>query len=158
MRGIRHRPVGTSDETPTGQSLLAYRVAAVLLVLNALVVLAQIQLLSLFGEWWLVPAPLVMVALAVGLLLKKGWVCYLTLTLVSLGALTMTLVAFANGGLVSGIMNSVIHWGVAGPVILLLTGESSLLRVVFAAGLFGVFNLVPNGLLLLMLGMGYVPV
>jgi hypothetical protein len=158
MRGIRHRPVGTSEETPTGQSFLAYRVAAGLLLLNALIVLAQIQLLGLFGEWWLVLAPPAMVGLAVGLLLRKGWVCYLALTAAILGALVMTLVAFANGALFSAITNGVIHWGFAGAIMLLLTGESSPWRTAMAVGLYGVFNLMPNSLLLLMLSMGYVPI
>jgi hypothetical protein len=158
MRGVRHRPVGTSDETPTGQSFLAYRIAAGLLVLNALISLAQFQLLGLLTEWWLVLAPPVMVGLAVGLLLRKGWVCYLALTAVMLGALTMTLLAFANGGLISGVVNGAIHWGFAGAIMLLLTGESSPFRMMLASGLYVVLNLMPNSLLLLMLSMGYVPI
>jgi hypothetical protein len=158
MRGIRHRPMGTSEETPTGQSFLAYRLAAVLLVLNALVVLAQLILLDLFGEWWLVLAPPAMVGLAVGLLLRKGWVCYLALTAAMLGALTMTLLAFAYGDLLSAIVNGMIHWSFAGAVILLLSGESSLFRTTLAMGLYIIGNLIPNSLLLLMLSMGYVPV
>jgi hypothetical protein len=158
MRGIRHRPVGTSDETPTGQSFLAYRLAGGILVLNALVVLAQIQLLSLFGEWWLVLAPPAMVGLAVGLWLRKGWVCYLTLTAAILGALVMTLLAFANGPLFSGIVNGLIHWSFAGAIMLLLTGESSPFRMMVAVGLYVIGNLMLNSLLLLVLSMGYVPI
>jgi hypothetical protein len=140
-------------ETLTGQSALAYRLAAVVLFLNALISVGNLLLA------WLLDLPtelaystiipvLIDLGLAIGLLqLRKGartWV----LIRAGFGAVVWPIFIFISNDPISAVIMTLMQWGFCGPLILLLTGQSKTWRLVLAMA---IFALVVLGLFSLMM-------
>jgi hypothetical protein len=141
-------------ETLTGQSALAYRLAAVVLFLNALLSVGNLLLA------WLLNLPtelafstiipvVIDLGLAIGLLqLRKGartWV----LIRAGFGAVVWPIFMFINNDPISAVIMTLMQWGFCGPLILLLTGQSKTWRLVLAMAIFALVVLGLCGLMML---------
>jgi hypothetical protein len=144
-----------ADETDTGQSRLAYRLAAAVLVLGALIsIMDALVAWAMGGQTDLVlfqKLPVVIdVALAVGLFqLRKGartWV----LIRAGAGATLWPILLFLNHDAITATVLSVMQWGSCGALLLLLTGQSKTWRLVLAVASFVVFTLGLFGVLMLL--------
>jgi len=143
-----------ADETDTGQSRLAYRLAAAVLFLVALINVvdgAVAWALGVEAELGLCTVLPILIdgGLAVGLLqLRKGartWV----LIRAGLGATLWPILLFLGNDPITAIIMSVMQWGFCGALLLLLTGETKTWRLALAAAIFVVFTLGLFGVLML---------
>ena len=130
--------VEITTQTPTGQSRLAYRLAAALLLLNAI--------LGLVGSMasGAVAAPSMIVidsALALGLIDLRRGAHALALFRASVGAIVGTMLAAsfllrAAQPLAAAISGALAQLAYAGSIILLLSGKSKPWRIALAMGVF----------------------
>ncbi len=135
-----------ADETDTGQSRLAYRMAAAVLFLVVLINVVDGVLawaLGVEAEIGLCTALpiLIDVGLGIGLIqLRKGartWV----LIRAGVGATLWPILLFLSNEPITAAIMSAMQWGFCGALLLLLTGESKTWRLALAAALFVVFTL-----------------
>lgn len=148
----------TPVDTETGQSALAYRLAAGVLLLNALLNIISTLFYLIAGLPPSMPAivsGVIDLALAVGLFqLRPGARTWVLLRAV-LGAIMMPLCAVSNGDLVELGLSALVYWGYAGSLLVLLTGESKTWRIAVGIVLFIIFGLFLAGSLI---GLGLVTV
>jgi hypothetical protein len=138
----------TQAETDTGQSILAYRLAAVVLYLAVLVNVVSIVFAIAVGDpppANLIVSSIIDSALGVGLLLLKRGARSLVLIRAVLGGIFLPILTFAQGDVVVAIVTTVMQWGYCGSLILLLTGESKTWRIVVGMAIFCVFSLCLGG-------------
>jgi len=143
-----------SDETDTGQSRLAYRLAAAVLFLVALINVVDGVLawaLGVEAEVGLCTALPILIdfGLGIGLIqLRKGartWV----LIRAGVGATLWPILLFLGNDPITAAIMSAMQWGFCGALLLLLTGESKTWRLALAAAIFVVFTLGLFGVLML---------
>lgn len=144
-----------ADETDTGQSRLAYRLAAAVLLLTTLVNIVDGLVAWALGTGAelglskLVPI-LIDVGLAIGLLrLLRGartWV----LIRAGVGATLWPIVLFLSNDPLTAAIMSIMQWGFCGALLLLLTGESKTWRLVLGIVIFVVFTLGLFAILMLL--------
>ncbi len=143
-----------ANETDTGQSRLAYRLAAAVLFVVVLInvvdglVAWALDVEAELGLCTVLPI-LIDGGLAIGLLqLRKGartWVLIRS----GVGATLWPILLFLMYDPVTAAIMSAIQWGFCGALLLLLTGESKTWRLALAVAIFVVFTLGLFGLLML---------
>jgi hypothetical protein len=146
-------------ETRTGQSRLAYRLAALMLFLG---VVLEIVAMFLPGN-----APggvnisiAIDFVLALGLMQLRAGARYWALVRAVLGAILGPILFFSGYDFASAALMVIWQWVCCGGMILLLTGQSKPWRLVLGLAPFVVFYLALlalYGLYLLMLGLGFLP-
>ncbi len=140
-------------ETRTGQSRLAYRLAAALLIVG---VASQIvdALLTPNTPGGLNISIVIDLGLAIGLLQLRAGARTWVLIRAGLGAIVWPVLFFQSNDFASAVLMTLAEWGYCGGLILLLTGQSKTWRLVLAVAVFAVFflGLVALSLLLLALG------
>lgn len=150
----RKKIIALIADTPTGQSKLAYRIAACLLILNFLLNIVGILMIgttsaSMFG----IIGGIVDLILAVGLFQLRPGARNVVFFRAFVGAIAvpiwMFLVTF-NADILSTLIVSTIQWGYCGSLILILTGQSKVWRLVISVLIFLVFALGFNILSLLL--------
>jgi hypothetical protein len=129
---------GPVAETPTGQSRLAYRLAAGLLFAGT--GLAVIDGVVAWSMPSLTPIA-IDVAIAIGLLQFRRGARTWTLVRSVLGMILWPLLWFTSTGPSAASLLSLPQWGYSLAMILLLTGRSKTWRLCLAAGLFVVLTL-----------------
>ncbi len=144
------QPVG---ETRTGQSRLAYRLAAALLVVGVTFQIVD-ALLTPNTPGGLNISIVIDFGLAIGLLQLRAGARTWVLVRAVLGAILWPVLFFHGNDLPSAVFMTVAQWGYCGAVILLLTGKSTTWRLVLAVAVFAVFYLGLIALWLLLLALG----
>ncbi|NIV30419.1 MAG: hypothetical protein GWN58_13260 [Anaerolineae bacterium] len=154
-RQAKERRIAAADETDTGQSRLAYRLAATVLLVGALVTVADVLIswalgLGTAAGFSVIIRIAIDVGLAIGLLqLRKGartWV----LIRAGVGATLWPIVLFLSNDLITAAIMSVMQWGFCGALLLFLTGQSKTWRLVLGMVIFVVFTLGLFGALMLL--------
>ncbi len=128
---------------PSGQTIIAYRLAALVLGLGVAMSLANI----LIGGQ---PNPTAIVIdgiLIAGLLFFKAWARSFTLIRVALGAILWPILYFLGNPLPIALVSSLVQWGFCGALLLLLTGETKPRRLAIAMAVYAAFVLVPSTML-----------
>jgi len=146
---VKKRLTSLTSETSTGQSRLAYRLAAVALFVGVIVNFVDGILGSNLG---LKIIPIVIdTILVIGLIqLRVGARTY-TLVRSAAGAILGPIWTFAQNAPTTVVIVTVIaQWGYCGTPILLLTGESKTWRLALAVGIYVVFFLGTYAVLLLL--------
>lgn len=142
-------------ETPSGQSRLAYRLAAALLFVNVFLNILD----GLVAGGSTLASKIIPIVgglvLAIGLLQLRGGFRLWALVAAVLGAIAFPILSFLSSDALTAIWMSVIQWGLSGALILLLTGQSKTWRLALAVGIYVVFTLVPFGLLLLLIALAW---
>lgn len=151
----REQRTALADETGTGQSQLAYRLAALVLFLGTLV-----SIVDALAAWALglsldvgicrVAPILIDLGLAIGLLQLRAGARTWVLVRAVLGAIVWPIFLFTSNDAITAIILTVIQWGFCGALILLLTGQSKTWRLVLAMGSFVIFTLGVCGTMLLL--------
>jgi len=136
---VRKKIVGLTSETSTGQSRLAYRLAAGVMFLTIGIsvmsgLIAGLSFIILFSGG-------VDFVLAVGLFQFRPGARGFTLFRATLGAIAVSLLAFTGNDPSAALVTSINVGGYCGAVILLLTGQSKTWRLILALGIFVVFYL-----------------
>lgn len=151
----RDRQWALADETDTGQSKLAYRLAGAVLLLGALVSVVDALVSWAFDipvetGFSRILALVIDIGLAIGLFqLRKGartWV----LIRAGAGAILWPIVLFLGSDPLTAAILSVMQWGFCGALLLLLTGESKPWRLALGVASFVVFYLGLCGLMMLL--------
>ncbi len=145
-RQQRARERDLANETDTGQSRLAYRLAAAVLFLVVLVnvvdglVAWAMDIEAELGLCTVLPI-LIDVGLGIGLIqLRKGartWV----LIRAGIGATLWPILLFLSNDPITAVIMSAMQWGFCGALLLLLTGQSKTWRLALAVAIFVVFTL-----------------
>ncbi|MBX3058196.1 MAG: tetratricopeptide repeat protein [Anaerolineae bacterium] len=136
--------VKLTADTITGQSRLAYQLAAAVLLANSLMVLIDMIINGSFTNFVF----LIDVALAVGLLRLKAGARNFTIFRAAIGAFLWPITIFMNNDHATAVILSLMQWGYCGSLILLLTGQSTTRRLLVGVGIFVVFTLGIYALLL----------
>ena len=148
---VKKKIIGLTSETSTGQSRLAYRLAAVVLCLG---ILLNIISIPMGGGATIIVSSAIDLILAIGLLRLKAGARNFVFFRAFVGAIVIPLFTFfiyTNGDLIATLLSSLIQWGYCGALILLLTGQSKTWRLILAAGIFVVFTLGISALFLLLI-------
>lgn len=143
---------GQAPETVSGQSRLAYRLAAGILFLNILVGSADVLVgIIAYGAPNLpkMASMLIDIVLGIGLLQFRNDARTWVLFRAGFGAILFPLLAFTSNDLVTAIIVTAIQLGFCISLILLLTGESKTWRLIVAVGMFLILVLAPSVLFLL---------
>ena|GEM_PF-2985321 len=145
---VKRRLTALTSETPTGQSRLAYHLAAVALLLGVIVNIVDG---ILGGNLSLKLITIVIdTILVIGLIqLRPGARTY-TLVRSAAGAILWPILMFAQHDLTTAIVSSIMQWGYCGSLILLLTGESKTWRVVLAVAVYVILFLGVSTILILL--------
>lgn len=143
---VKQRLIGITSQTSTGQSRLAYRLAAVALFLGVIINVIN----AIMGGSPMIIAVVIDFILAIGLIQLRTGARNFTLFRAVIGAILWPILLFAESDLTTGIVTSIIQWGYCGSIILLLTGRTKTWRLALAAGIFGVFVLGIYSILLLL--------
>ena len=142
----KQRQIVTPDETDTGQSRLAYYLAAGVLLLGALVTVVDVLVssaldISTEGGFSIIIRIAIDVGLAIGLFqLRKGartWV----LIRAGVGAALWPIVLFLSNDPITAAIMSVMQWGFCGALLLLLTGQSKAWRYLIGIAIIVVYKL-----------------
>ncbi len=128
-------------ETPSGQSALAYRLAAGLLIFNVAVNITSGLVTKEMPRSSI--ALLIDSVLAIGLLQLRGGARNWVLLWAVLGAILGSTIPLTTGDIFTAILTSIVNLGFCGAVILLLTGQSKAWRLAAALGIFATFALGP---------------
>jgi hypothetical protein len=143
-------------ESPSGQSSLAYRLAAgMLLVTAGMSVLGRIlsavvpDMVETFNVCTGIRV-LIGIGLGVGLLTVKRDARRWVLVFAGLSALAVAVFSFLLYDGVTGALMTIMQWAYSGALWLLLTGQSKTGRLVAAALLYTLLYLGPNILLVLL--------
>jgi hypothetical protein len=142
-----------SGETPTGQTRLAYRLAAILLFVGAS--LNIIDALSSGGAaiaQYLTPIG-IDVGLGIYLLRFSGRARLWVLVRAVLGGIVWPILAFLGNDPFTAVVMSAMQLGYSSALVLLLTGQSKTWRIALALGLFVVLTLGTLSLALLILAL-----
>lgn len=144
------RQVVPADGTDTGQSLLAYRLAAIVLFLGVVVQVAHAVVCWVYDvptepEAFGIGSAVVDVLLAIGLLQARSGARTWVLFRAGLGAIVGSIVLYTSQDALSATLGSVAQWGYCGSLILLLTGRSKTWRLVLAMASFVVLVLGLSG-------------
>lgn len=144
-----------TGETPSGQSRLAYRLAAALLFVNVLLNIVD----GLLGGGPYLAAKVIPVVagliIAIGVYQLRGGFRLWALVGAALGAVAIPILCFlTNDPFTAGFM-SVMQWGLCAAIILLLTGQSRTWRVALAVGIYMLFVLIPTELGLLAIALAW---
>jgi tetratricopeptide (TPR) repeat protein len=145
---IKKRLTALTSETPTGQSRLAYRLAAIVLCLGVFINIISVVI---GGDVTTVIPSLIDLILAAGLFHLRPGARKFTLFRAVTGAILLPILVFVGQDAAAAIVISVMQWGYCGAMILLLTGQSKTWRLTLAIGIFVVFTLVIFVLLLLVI-------
>ena len=149
---FRPKEVSQVPETESGQSFLAYRLAAVVLFVNALLISVDVLLgIVEYGAPNVsrIVTMIIDVALGVGLLQFRSGARSWVLFRVVLGTVLFFVIAFISSDLMTAVISTVVQLSFCGSLVLLLTGESKAWRLIVAGGLYVVLVLAPNMLILL---------
>ena len=133
-------------ETPTGQSRLAYRLAAVLLLVSLLIFIVEMLLEPDLSQ---IISKVIDLGLAIGLLQFRRGARSWTLVRAVFSAILWPILAFAGNEPVVAAMMAVMQLGFSGSLILLLTGQSRTWRLVLAMGIYAVSFAIPYVVFLL---------
>ncbi len=145
---LRKRVPPGLDETETGQSVLAYRLAAILMFITALISIVD----RILAVVWDVSSELgpvrnapyassaIDVGLAIGLLREIRTARTLILIRSGLGAIVWPIILFSSFEPLAALLMSVMQWGYCGAIVLLLTGRSKTWRLVLATSAFAVLT------------------
>lgn len=142
-------------ETATGQSCLAYRLAAALLFANAFLNILD----GLLGGGTTLPAKIgpILVGLVVGVglfRLHAGFRLWALFGAV-LGAIAVPILFLLTTDALTTIWMSMMQWGLSGAIILLLTGKSKTWRLALAVGLYAVLVLIPLDVLFFVIALAW---
>ncbi len=139
------------EETESGQSHLAYRLAAIVLFVTAF-----LNILNILYGFMVTGAPdiprivslLIDIGLGVGLLQLRPGARIWVLFRVILGGIVFLCIALNNNDVLTAFVLGLIQLSFSGSLILLLTGTSKPWRLIAAGALFVIFTLAPSILLL----------
>ena len=148
----REKLIALTSDTPTGQSSLAYRIAACLLILGVLMNIVGLLVAGTTLSTSIVISGVVDFILAIGLFQLRTWARNLTYGRAFLGAILVPIWYFLvvfKANILLTLLVSVVQWGYCGSLILLLTGQSKTWRLVSGVIIFLVFALGLNTLFLL---------
>jgi hypothetical protein len=140
-------------ETPTGQSRLAYRLAAALLFVGA-----SLNILDALLSGGASIAPYLVsigidVALGVYLLRLSGRARLWVLARAILGGIVWPILAFLGNDPFTAVVMSAMQLGYSSALVLLLTGQSKTWRIALALSIFVVFTLGTFTVLLLLVAL-----
>ena len=139
------------QRTETGQTHLAYRIAAGVLFAGVLLNLASLAVqfaLGIFPDIPAIVSAVIDLVLGIGLLQLRGGARQWVLIRAVLGAFLVPICGFVEGDILVGVVTLVIQWGYCGALILLLTGKSEMWRLVLAVGVYVVFTMCVSGAML----------
>jgi len=139
-------PTHLTPKTSSGQSPLAYRLAAAVLFFGVVINIVD---MIVGGSAETVATLIIDFGLAVGLIRLKAGARNFTLFRAVLGAILWPILMFVGNDVFTAIIMSLMQWGYCGALILLLTGRSKTWRLVLAIAIFVVFVLSISGLVLL---------
>jgi ribosomal protein L40E len=145
-RKLKAQPAQPPGETPTGQSLLAYRLAAIVLLVGASLNVIDTLVAGGAGITMIIGAVAIDVGLAVWLLRLSGTARLWTVVRAALGAVAWPILAFLGNDALTAILMTMAQWGYSGALVLLLTGQSKTWRLALAVAIFVVFTLGIYGL------------
>ena len=137
----------TEGITSTGQSTLAYRLAAILFLVNIFLTLGSSLLFSTTRS--IIPVVIDLI-ISIGLLKLNYIARGFALIRVAGGAIIWPFIYFSNYGFsLFSLIITIIQLGFTGAIFLLLTGKSQKLRIIIAIGIYIVFTFLPLVLVLL---------
>jgi hypothetical protein len=145
-RKLKAQPAQPPGETPTGQSLLAYRLAAIVLLVGASLNVIDTLVAGGAGITMIIGAVAIDVGLAVWLLRLSGTARLWTVVRAALGAVAWPILAFLGNDALTALLMTMAQWGYSGALVLLLTGQSKTWRLALAVAIFVVFTLGIYGL------------
>lgn len=145
---VKKKVIDLTSETSTGQSRLAYRLAAGVLFLGIFINIVSVVI---GGGVSAIASSVIDLVLAFGLLQFRPGARKFTLFRAGAGAILIPFLAFVGNDVMTAIVMSVIQWGYCGALILLLTGQSKTWRLILGLGIFVVFTLGVFAVLLLLL-------
>jgi tetratricopeptide (TPR) repeat protein len=140
----REKLIALTSDTPTGQSSLAYRIAACLLILGVLMNIVGLLVVRTTLSTPIVISGVVDFILVIGLFKLRTWARNLTYGRAFLGAIVVPIWYFLvvfKANIWLTLLVSVVQWGYCGSLILLLTGQSKTWRLVSGVIIFLVFVL-----------------
>lgn len=124
----------SSIPTTTGQSHLAYRLAAGVLLLGSLVNIVGFLLLPSVSSPIIFGAA-IDIGLAIGMFQLRAGARNFTILRAVVGAILGPILMFINNDIItSAIIASVMLWGYCGSILLLLTGQTKTWRLILAMG------------------------
>lgn len=141
------KPVADKPSRPlteTGQSHLAYRLAAGMLFIGALINVVSVLILvgaDAFPDISLIVSAIIDVGLAIGLLQMRSGARAWVLVRTVLGAILVPIVRFLTLDAFEGILSLLMQWGYCGALFIVLTGQSKTWRIALASAVFVVFAL-----------------
>jgi hypothetical protein len=138
-----------SGETPTGQSRLAYRLAAMLLFVGASLNIVDALLSGGATLTALLPGIGIDIFLGIGLLRFSGRLRLWVLVRAVLGAIAWPIIAFLGTEPSTALVMSAMQLGYSSALLVLLTGQSKTWRLGLALAVFAGFTLGPFALGLL---------
>ena len=152
----REKLIALTSDTPTGQSSLAYRIAAGLLILGVLMNIVGLLVEGTTLSTPIVISGLVDFILVIGLFRLRTWARNLTYARAFLGAIVVPIWYFLvvfRANILLTLLVGVVQWAYCGSLILLLTGQSKVWRLIVAIAIFFVFVFGLNvlGLIIYML-------
>ena len=144
-----------SGETPTRQTRLAYRLAAVLLFVGASLNIVDALLSGGATLTALLPSIGIDIFLGTGLLRFSGRLRLWVLVRAVLGAIGWPILAFLGGDPFTAIVTTAMNLGYGSALVLLLTGQSKTWRMALALALFVVFTLGTFTVVLLLIALAF---
>jgi hypothetical protein len=143
---IRLKSESSQAETSTGQSHLAYRLTAVILLVGVGIKIVEIVL----GDTSMIAPRVIDFILAIGLIQLRPGARGFALFRAVAGAILWPILAFVGNDTLTAIVVTVIQWAFCGSIIVLLTGRTKTWRLALAMGVFVVFVLGVYGMFLLL--------
>ncbi len=137
----------TEGITSTGQSTLAYRLAAILFLVNIFLML--VSSLGFSTTTRIIPMVIDLI-ISIGLLKLNYIARGFALIRVAGGAIIWPIIYFSQYGFsIFSLIITIFQLGFTGAIFLLLTGKSQKLRIIIAIGIYIGFTFLPLVLLLL---------
>jgi hypothetical protein len=129
-----------SLETPSGQSRIAYRLAAMILITNVLLSFITTGLSGRISSSALI-RDLLDLYWAFGLISLRKWARNWVLFRAVFAALILPLLLFNQLDILTALFSSLANWGVSLSLILLLTGKSKNWRIMTSLVTYGILGL-----------------
>ncbi|MCB0213129.1 MAG: hypothetical protein KDJ52_27555 [Anaerolineae bacterium] len=133
-------------ETQSGQSPLAYRLAAAVLFGGILINVAD----AFWGASPNIMSIIIDIAVVIGLLRlsrgARGWALFRA----AFGAIVGPILFFTNNDPITAGFMSILTWSITGSILLLLTGNSRPWRLILGSSIFVIFGIGLYGLIFLL--------